>query len=447
MEKEFALSCYSGTPLLSLSSAAVRYRVIDRSRVSPVSLDEQLPPDHEVRSLWDFVGQLDLTAFAGPCKAVEGAPGAPPIPPRLLFALWLWATTQGVASARLLSDLCTHDVPYQWLCGGQAVNYHTLADFYAQHGLALHDLFVEYIAALRQQGLIRLAEVTLDGRKIPANASKDCYRRQGTLQRHLEEAAQHLQQVEAQQGDPCVSARQAAARQRGARDRHARLQRALAVVQQRQAQRRQAHRAASPPEQARANETDPDVAKMKMPDGGYRQAYNVETVTDVDSSLIVTVAVTNQGSDNGQLGVMLDQVEREHQARPEAVLADSGFSDQDDVQHWEQKQVQVLMPPKNEQKERQSGRDPYARKRRDSDVVAQWRARMGEAATQQRYRRRAPVAEGVHAQQANRGWRRFRLRGLVKAQVEALWQAFGHNVVRLLANKVSLAGTVRAALT
>jgi transposase len=432
---------------LSSTAPAPRYRLIDRARVSPVSLDEQLPEDHPVRLLWDFVVQLDLSAFQRPAKAVQGHPGAPLLPAELLFALWLFATTEGVSSARVLTEKCTRDLPYQWLCGGQPVNYHSLADFYVAHGAALRALFVEHIAALRQQGLIDLAQVTLAGRKVPASASSDRYRREGTLQRHLGEAEQHLQQLQAQRQDGAgVSARQAAARLRGARDRQARLQRALRVVGQRQAQRQQARRKASPPEQARANETDPDVAKMKMPDGGYRQAYNVETVTDVRSGLIVTVAVTNQGSDNGQLGVLLDQLEQEQHTVPGAVLTDSGFVDQDDVSRWEQKQVQVLMPPKNAKQEQQAGRDPYARKRRDSDAVAAWRARMGTAAARQQYRRRAPVAEGIHAQQANRGWRRFRLRSLAKVVIEACWQAFGQNVVRLLRGEVSLAGTVRAAL-
>ncbi len=428
---------------MSTTVAAPRYRVIDRSRVSSVSLDEQLPDDHVVRLLWDFVRQLDLTAFQRPAKAVQGRPGAPLIPTELLFALWLFATIEGVASARLLTEKCTRDLPYQWLCGGRAVNYHSLADFYADHGVALHDQFVEHIAALRHQSLITLTQVTLDGRKITANASKDCYRREGTLQQHLDEAAEHLRQLETQR-DGAASAGQAAARRRGGRDRHARLQRALAVVRQRQEHRRQTNRQASKPEEARANETDPDVAKMKMPDGGYRQAYNVETVTDVGSGLIVTVAVTNQGSDNGQLGVLMDQLEREQHTLPQTVLTDSGFADLQDVERLEQKQVQVLMPPKNEKQEQKEGRDPFTRKRRDSDAVAAWRARMGEAATRQQYRRRAPVAEGVHAQQANRGWRRFRLRGLAKALIEACWQALAHNVVRLLAQGVALAGTVRA---
>jgi transposase len=429
---------------LSTAAAAIRYRPIDRTRASTASLDEQLPDDHVVRLLWEYVGRLDLQAFQRPAKAVEGQPGAPLLPPELLFALWLFASIEGIGSARQLAQRCTRDLPYQWLCGGQAVNYHSLADFYATHGEALHAAFIEHIAALRQQQLVTLRQTTLDGRKVLARASKDHYHRAATLQRHLDEAAAHLADVQRQR-DPTASAGQAAARQRAARERHARLQRALDVVHARQEQRRQASRQSSPPEEARANETDPDAAKMKMPDGGYRQAYNVETVTDVDSGLIVTVAVTNQGSDNGQLGPVLGQLHQEQQAWPQAVLADSGFVDQEDVRRLEEQQVQVLMPPKNEKVEQRAGRDPYARKRRDSDAVAGWRARMGQGAAQQQYRRRAPVAEGVHAQQANRGWRRFRLRGLGKARVEAVWQAWAHNVVRLLAAGVLLAGTVRAA--
>src|SRR5207302_4674293 len=174
-----------GIPTMAAPPPAPRYRPIDRSRVSPVSLEEQLPQEHPVRAVWDFVCRLDLDAFRRPAKAVVGQPGAPLLPTELLFALWLFATTEGVTSARQLTEKCTRDLPYQWLCGGEPVNYHSLADFFADHGVALHALFVEHIAALRQQGLIDLAQVTLDGRKVPANASQDHYRREGTLQRHL----------------------------------------------------------------------------------------------------------------------------------------------------------------------------------------------------------------------------------------------------------------------
>jgi transposase len=431
---------------MSDTAALVRYRPIDRTRLSSVSLEQQLPDDHPVRMLWDFVGQLDLSPFLRPAKAVTGRPGAPVIPSRLLFALWLFALSEGIHSPRRLSALCGRDLPYQWLCGGVPVNYHTLADFYADNGAALQEVFVEHLAALRAQGLLDLWQVTVDGRKVLANAAKESFHRAPTLQRHLDEARTHLQQLESEQAEaPATTAAQRAARQRAAREREQRLHAAVAQVQQRQQQRQNSKRPARPPSEARASETDPDAAKMKLSDGGYRPAYNVETVVDAPTGLIVTVAVTNQGSDNGQLRPMLEQMQQQQDTLPLSALCDSGFADQADLEFVEQQGVEVLMPPRDEQRDQQAGRDPYARKRRDSDVVARWRQRMGEAVAQRQYRRRAPVAEGVHAQQANRGWRRFRLRGLAKVRAEAWWQALTHNLVRLLAWGVDLPGTVRAA--
>lgn len=428
-----------------MTAPAVRYRVLDRSRRSAVSLDEQLPPGHAVRAVWDFVTRLDLSAFDRPAQAVEGHPGAPVVPATLLFALWLYAVIDGTVSARRLARLCRRDLPFQWLCGGRPVNYHTLADFYADHAPALQALWVEHVAALRQQRLVRLHTVTLDGRKVPACASKDGARREGTLRRHLAEARDHLRRLEAlRDREAALGPRRAAARRRGARDRVARLEQAVAVVRRRQEQRRAGKRTDRPPGDARASETDPEAAKMKLPDGGYRLAYNVQTVADEATGLIVAVAVTDQGSDTGQAGPLLRQLAQQ-QARPQAVLLDSGFADAGDVAALEQDGIEVLMPPRNERVDRQAGRDPYARKQRDTAAVAAWRARMGTAAAQARYRRRAAVAEGVHAQQANRGWRRFRLRGRVKAQVEVYWQALGYNVLCLLRRGVALAGAVRAA--
>ncbi|HKB40824.1 MAG TPA: transposase [Gemmataceae bacterium] len=424
---------------------AVRYRLIDRQHCSPTSLDEQLPLDHPVRLIWDFVCQLDLGDFLRPCRAVQGHPGAPLWPPQLLFALWLYGFVDGTLSARRLARLCRRDLPFQWLCGGDPVNYHTLADFYSQNQGPLRQLFVEHVAALLEQGLIGLQTVTLDGRKVPANASKDHLHREPTLQAHLDQARAHLAELEAaREQEMRRGAARAAARRRGARERVQRLERALAVVRERQQQRRQSTRRDVLPEDARASETDPDAAKMKFPNGGYGLAYNVETVSDEATGLIVTVAVTNQGSDNGQLAPLLEQVRQEQGVLPERVLLDSGFADAADVEKLEKEGVEVLMPPKNERKEQAAGKDPYAAKRRDSAELATWRARMGTAEARTHYRRRAPVAEGVHAQQSNRGWRRFRLRGQGKAQCETCWQALAHNVAKLLRRGEFLRGTVRA---
>jgi transposase len=424
---------------------APRFRAIDRSRVSSVSLDQQLPDPHPARIVWDFVCQLDLSRFDRPHKAVEGRPGAPIVPARLLFALWLYAVLEGVQSARHLAELCERDLPFQWLCGGDPVSYHLLSDFYSQHGPALRQTQVEHVAALRLHGLVELSETTIDGRKVPASASKDSHRRDGTLRRHLEEAERHLAGLQAQKDEgPARSARQHQARPRGARDRRRRLQQAVEQVRRRQDQRREMNRQAIKPEGARASETDPDRAKMKRPDGGYRPCYNVQTMAETKGGLIVAVAVTARGSDNGLLGPLVEQVCREQGQRPKCLLADSGYSDLGDVEALERAGVEVLMPPKNEKKERRQGKDPYARKRRDNEHVAAWRARLGTEQGKDRYRRRAPLAEGVHAQQANRGFVRFRLRGQEKAEGEAYWQALAHNVERLMRRGIDLGATARA---
>ena len=422
-----------------------RTRLIDRTQCSLASLDQQLPADHPVRSLWAFVQHFDWSPWYARIRAVEGGPGAPAIPPELLFALWLFATSEGVSSARQLAERCRRDLPYQWLCGADTVNYWTLNDFYTAHTADLDQLFVEHIAALRSQRLIPLQTVTLDGRKVVASASNDTFHREATLEQHLAEAAQHVAAMSQQRAATGLGRREQAAQDRAADERVQRLQRAVSEVRRRQEQRRQRKRADAKPEEARASESDPDAARMKLPNGGFALAYNVQTVTDTQHGLIVTVTATNQGSDNGLLKPLLEQVEQEQGRCPAAVLVDSGYSDADDVQALETRGVMVYMPPRDERVDQKAGRDPYAPKRRDTPALKTWRARMGTAAARQEYRQRAPVAEGVHAQAANRGWRRCRLRGVTGVTREARWQALASNWRRLLAlGAVTTEGIVRA---
>ena len=211
--------------------------------------------------------------------------------------------------------------------------------------------------------------------------------------------------------------------------------RATATVQKRQHERaaRAPRRDEAPPDQTRASETDPDARKMKMSNGGYAPAYNTQTVTDTENGLIVTVRVTDDASDQGLLRPMLQQVVDKTGRQPERALVDSGYVKQEDIEWAETMGITMYMPPKNEKADLKKGKDPYQPKRWDSATVAAWRQRMGTDAAKAIYRRRAPVAEGVHAQQANRGWRRHRLRGLVKAQVEAIWQTLAHNIRVLMA--------------
>ena len=429
---------------VSAPDQEIRFRPIDRQQLIKAQLDELLPADHPARLLVGFVAGLDFSALYATIKARVGQPGAPAFRPELLFSLWLFATVEGVASARRLEVLCNRDLAYRWICGGSSPNYHTLSTFYAAHGEFLDATFVDILATLTAHSLLTVKAITVDGRKIPANASKESFHREATLDRHRQEAEQHVAALREQRAEPqATSNQQAAACRRAAVDRQQRLEEAVATVQQRQAERAATGRASAKPEEARASETDGDARKMKRSHGGFEPAFNVQTATDVESGLIVAVMVTEQASDNGLLLPMVEQATANVGTAPKEALADAGYSDANDVQKLETAQIEVLMPPKNERKEKEQGKDPYGRKRNDSDEIAAWRQRIGTAAARERYGRRAPVAEGVHAQQSNRGWKRFRLRGLVKARVEALWQAVVHNLCVLL-SKIGLGvGTLR----
>ena len=424
--------------IVSDPGPALRFRPIDRQQVIAAQLDELLPTEHPARLIVGFVAGLDFNALYATIKSRGERPGAPAFQPELLFSLWLFATVEGVASARRLEVLCERDLAYRWICGGESPNYHTLSTFYTAHGEFLDTTFVDILATLTERGLLAVKAVAVDGRKIPANASKESFHREATLDRHRLEAEQHVAALREQRAlAQATSSQQAAARRRAAAERQQRLDAALATVRQRQAERAASGRANAKPAEARASETDSDARKMKRSHGGFEPAFNVQTATDIDSGLIVAVQVLEQASDNELLAPLVEQATANLGRSPQQALADAGYSDAEDVEKLETAQIEVLMPPKNERKEKEQGQDPYRRKRRDSEAIAAWRERMGTAEARERYSRRAPVAEGVHAQQSNRGWKRFRLRGLVKAQVEATWQALVHNLCVLL-SKIGL---------
>jgi transposase len=429
---------------ISDTTPAIRFRAIDRDQAIAVHIDELLPADHPARLLVAFVAGLDFSALYATIKARTDRPGAPAFRPEMLFSLWLFATVEGVASARRLEVLCVRDCAYRWICGGPSPNYHTLSTFYATNGEFLDETFVDILATLTARQLLTVKAIAVDGRKIPANASKESFHRAATLDQHRLEAEQRVAALRDQRTEALAnSSRQAAALRRAAEDRQRRLTEAMATVRRRQGERAATGRASAKPEEARASETDGDARKMKRSHGGFEPAFNVQTATDIDSGLIVAVQVTEQASDNGLLLPMVEQATANLGTPVEQVLADAGYADANDVETLETAQIETLMPPKNERKEKAQGHDPYSRKRRDSDEIAAWRQRMGTPAARERYGRRAPVAEGVHAQQSNRGWKRFRLRGLVKARAEALWQAVAHNLCVLL-SKIGLGvGTLR----
>ena len=179
------------------ATGAARFQRAERRqvRILMLSLEQMLPDEHPVRLVWAYVESLDLSSLYARIRAVEGSVGRDPIDPRILMALWLWATIDGVGSARRLDRLCEEQLPYQWLCGEVTVNYHTLADFRVAHGDFLNKLLTQSVAALLHQGLVELTRVGQDGMRVRAAAGSGSFRRQATLEQCLDAARQHLDEL------------------------------------------------------------------------------------------------------------------------------------------------------------------------------------------------------------------------------------------------------------
>jgi transposase len=404
----------------------------------PSDLESLVAPEHRARLVWAFVDGLDLAAFHARIKAVEGHSGRPPIDPAILVSLWLYATLEGVGSARALERLCDEHDAYRWICGGVGVNYHTLADFRVAAAGLLDELLAQSVAALLATGEVTLSRVAHDGVRVRASAGAGSYRGRRGLGRALTDATAQVAALRAElDDDPAATSRRtAAARERAARERESRVRRALDVLPDLEATKRRTMRPDRPVSKARVSTTDPEARVMRMGDGGYRPAYNGQLTTDVASGLVCGVEVTNQGTDVGRLGPAIDRLERAFGRRPAEMLADGGYVSLAEIDHLAACGTVLYAPP-------MTGRprpDQRAPRQPDSPAVAAWRARMASDEGQLIYRLRAATAEWVNALARNRGLQQYRVRGLEKVRAVLLWFALAHNLARTLTIRAGATG-------
>ena len=393
----------------------------------PMALDDLIPQGHEARSVWEFAEKMNLTPLYTRIAAVEGRPGRDTIDPKILMALWLYATIDGVGSARKLDELCKHHHAYRWLCGGVSVNYHTLADFRTAHVALLDQLLTESVASLLSAGLVELKRVAQDGMRVRTSAGRSSFRRRPKLEEYNADAQKQVEalRAESEEGDQAAgSRREQAARQRAARERAERLEQAMKEMAKLEVQKESRQKGSK--EKARV---------MKMANGGFDPAYNVQFSTTTDTQVIVGVEVINSGSDGGQLAPMNEQIFGRYGKSPEESLVDGGFSTLDDIETVTTSPHggTVYAPVKDEEKKRKKGEDPYVPRHGDSVAVAAWRQRMGTLEAKEIYKDRGSTAECVNAITRNRNLRFIRVRGLVKARAIALWHVLAHNLRRSLA--------------
>jgi transposase len=478
--------------------------VRDTIELRAASLDSLLGPDHQARLIWSYVLQLDLSDLEARIKAREGVPGHPAITPRLLLALWLYATSEGVTSARLLERLCDSDAAYRWLCGGVGVNHRTLGEFRVDNGELLNRLLTQSVVALAAEGLIDLDMLAQDGVRVRASAGASSFRRRATIEQQIADLLPVVEALAKEvDGDPAANEQWLRKRRaQKAQERLSRLQAAAAKVTEIEAQQSKeksekapkqpkkppknkkkkgaaepqaAPQSETPPPQESQNQeevcepeaasqselqsesppqpaldgeptqnhpstsaqdskkpkpprvstTDPDARVIKMPDGGFRPAYNMQIASVAGEQIVVAVDISTSSSDRGLTRPMLEKINAIYGKPPKRHLIDGGFAKNEDIEWAHGVDVDVYCPPITNK----HNTDPYAPRESDGPGMKALRQRMNSEEGKATYGER-PIHECINARGRAYGLTQLTVRGRDKALAELTLVALTNNVLQ-----------------
>lgn len=404
-------------------------------------LDDFVEQAHPVRAVWGFVERLDMSPFLDAVGSRDGGVGRPAVDPRLLLALWMYATVDAVDSGRKLARLCTECLPYRWLCGGVAVEYHTLNDFRSGSASQLRSLLSTGITALVAEGLVTLDTIALDGVRVRASAGSGSFRtakRLRSLSEAVDQRVAELMEGWQRDGvdpdDPTSKRKIREMSERKARlDRAAGLAEALDKVRAEKLAnnkkmnkevRRKAEAALA--RGSRVSPTDPEAATLRMADDGFRPAFNAFVCTEGSHGLVVDVNVTADPTDNAEAPKAVERVRGAYGGTvAKNMLADSGFRSEAVISVLDARGVVLLTPlPKVR------GAEPAAlRPSRQPTAMDRWRERMGSAEGAALYKSRARLIEFAFAGFRNRGLKQYRVRGGKRCEAVTLLHSLTHNMV------------------
>jgi transposase len=416
----------------------------------PPSLRDWLPENHLVYFVSDVVDQLDLSAMNAVYEKEKR--GQPPYDPRLMTKLLVYGYCIGVFSSRRIQKRLREDIAFRVLAAGNEPDFRTISDFRKIHIGTLQNLFEQILAMALECGAIRLGRVSLDGTKLKANASKHkamSYGRMKEKQQQLkEEVQQLLEQAEAadreedrqygsQRGDELPEELQRR------ETRLAKIKEAKKIVEQRardkaaeEGKSAEEAKQTKPGEKDQYNFTDPESRIMKGADG-FVQGYNAQAVVEPTLLLIVGQAVTEAANDKQQLKPMVELIEQQSGQRPEAILADSGYCSEENLEYLEsagqpERKIEGFIATgkqKHGEHRKSAQRGPLPKGATKVDRMKQkLKTKVGKAV----YAARKCVVEPVFGQiKQARGFRQFLLRGKEKVKGEWALVCLTHNVLRL----------------
>lgn len=381
----------------------------------PPRVEDELGKEHLACFIHELVERLDLTAF----EDVYSDDGRPAYPPQMMLKLWLYAYARGLTSSRKLEQLVREDLGFRFLAAGWKPDFWTLNEFRRRHPKAVNDVFTQVLEAAREMGMGKLGRVAIDSTRVKANASIDRADKAESLRRERARIRQRIRRWQ----------------QKANRDNNEETppepdemkpwRRRLDEIPRQLKQLRKS-------KQKRASRTDPESRYLRKR-GGFCLGYSAEVAVS-DDHLIVAHTVHQRANDAASLEAMVKQTKRECGAYPQAVLADSGYYSQQQIQAVERRKVETYVPDAVLAKELAGGErvEMNERQRKRTPGLYEMRERLrGPTAREQIKRRKALVESVFGTLKQQRGMRQFWRRGLEAVRTEWSWATTAFNITRM----------------
>jgi transposase len=449
----------------------------DQGSQEPVSPRDALPEDDLVFFLLDLVPQLDLSPFHA--HYARELRGQPPFDVTMMVTLVVYAYCVGVCSSRKIAAACERNLAFRAIVGDDPPDFRTISDFRKIHLVAFRPLFLEVLRVAGEMGMVKLGNLSTDGTKMGANASRHKAMSYGymskeitRLEGEIEQLLKQAEQLDAEQ-DAALGSRRGdelpdeLKRREGRlakiREAKARLEaeaRARGEDEQRRRDEEQARREAegrkrrgkepapidpTPEEKAQTNFTDAESKIMKQSNKGFDYSYNAQAVVDGADQIIVAAEATNAANDKGQAvpmaGAALENLKAAGIERPTAAdgtptpipnTADTGYFSEEAVGALEVMGIDPHIAIGRQKHHEAPVPVEEAAPSTEASVKEKMREKLGSAPGKALYAARKQIVEPVFGMiKSARGIRKFLLRGLAKVSAE--WQliCLTHNLLKI----------------
>jgi transposase len=463
------------------------YRLWDAQQSSheAVSPRDALPEDDLVFFLLDLIPQIDLSRFHG--YYARELRGQPPFDVTMMVTLLVYAYSVGVCSSRKIAAACERNLAFRAIVGNDPPDFRTISDFRKIHLAAFRPLFLEVLRLAGEMGMVKLGNLSTDGTKMGANASRHKAMSYGYMNKEINRLESEIDQLLKQAAE--IDAEQDAAlgsrrgdelpeelKRREARlvkiqEAKARLEaeaRAEAAEEEHRRDEQQAQREAegrprrgkepapidpTPKDKAQTNFTDPEAKIMKQSNKGFDYSYNAQAVVDGAEQIIVAAEVTRAANDKEQAVPMaqaaLDNLDTAGINRPTGGdgtptpipnTADTGYFSKAAVEGLEKMGLDPHLATGRQKHHEGPDASEAATPSAEAKVKQRMQEKLRSATGKALYAARKQIVEPVFGMiKSARGIRKFLLRGLEKVSAE--WQliCLTHNLLKIWRRTSSVA--------